>query len=309
MKIRSLIVAATLVAGSAVGVYAALPASAEATASNPCNVSGFYVNDDETADAPAFGFDGATFDSKDLIHHAAPSGGIDFPDMDKVKYGFEATGTADKLAFKMETSAPYSTIVAVPDGSGLWSTAMTYDQEGGQGHPVAKFTDLLGKPVKPGKVSFGDNSQVETFGVGYWTETGSALVTSISFHGANYPLSCKAPISIVQAKYNPSGTDAGTNLINEYVQIKNNASFPVNLNGYTVRNRALKIYTFGDVTIAGGAKIAVRTGAGTATATSVYQGSAVEIWKDADAATLRNAGNATLDACSWTKSASGLVNC
>lgn len=307
MRIRSMIVALALTAGAGLGVYAALPASAEATASNPCNLSGWYVNDDETAAEPTRTFDGFTFEGKDLIHHKAPSDGIDFADMDHVLYSFTAT-VANKVVYKMETSAPYSTIVTNADGK-LWSTAMSAEQIGGQSNPVEKFTDFLGKPVKPGKVAFSGTSQVETFGVGYWVEPGATVVKSISFHGVTYPLSCKAPIALVQAKYNPSGTDIGNNLINEYVQIQNKGTFPVNLTGYTVRNRAAKIYTFGDVTLNGGAKLAVRTGNGTATATSVYQGSVLEIWKDADAATLRDPSNATLDSCVWTKSASGLTAC
>lgn len=155
-----------------------------------CN-TGWYVNPDETAFLPEQVENGFKFEGKDLIHHEAPSSGIDLADMNSVNYTFDAT-TAGKVVFKVETSAPYSTIVTNADGK-LWSTAMTYDQIGGQGNPVEKYTDFIGKPVKPGKVEFSGASQVETFGVGYWVEEGSTVVTSIKFHGTTYDLKCVPP--------------------------------------------------------------------------------------------------------------------
>ena len=48
----------------------------------------------------------------------------------------------------------------------------------------------------------------------------------------------------------------------------------VNLNGYTVRDAANHVYTFGKVTIAAnGGRVWLRTGKGTATARTAYWGS------------------------------------
>lgn len=151
------------------------------------NLKGWYANPDEQDQLPTPTEDGLKFEGKDLIHHA--TSGIDLADMDHVTTTFVAS-TAGKVVFKVETSAPYSTIITNADGK-LWSTAMTYDQEGGQGHPVAHYSDLVGKPTKPGKAPFTSASTVVTFGVGYWVEEGSTVVSSISFHGTVYPLTCK----------------------------------------------------------------------------------------------------------------------
>jgi lamin tail-like protein len=307
-KMRALI-AGLAVAGVAALGFVALPASAEVTAANPCGVEGFYGNPDETpAQDPARSYKGFTFEGTDLIHHAVPSGGIDFADMDKVRYTFRATGTTDKLVYKVETSSPYSTIITQPDGK-LWSTAMAYGTVGGQGNPVDKYTDLLGKPTKPGKAMFSSDSQVKTFGVGHWTETGSALLTAIMFHGTTYTLSCKVPLALGEARYNPSGTDAGTNLVNEFVRVKNTGKVAVNIKGYTLRDRGVNVYTFADLNLNAGATVTVRTGKGTNTGANVYFNHGHEIWNDSDAATVRDDLNVTLDNCSWTKTASGVKNC
>lgn len=167
------------------------------------NLAGWYVNDDETADRPAATATGLLFTGKDLIHHATSP--IDLADMDKVTASHSSTNSG-KVVFKVETSAPYSTIVTQADGK-LWSTAMTYDQQGGQGHPVGRYSDLVGLDTKPGKAKFDGASKVVTFGVGYWTEDGESTVTAIDFHGKHYDLSCP-PKPTVKPK--PSASSSRT---------------------------------------------------------------------------------------------------
>jgi LPXTG-motif cell wall-anchored protein len=151
-------------------------------------VQGFYVNEDEKAFEPTRGLDGFTFEGKDLIHHA--TGPFDLADI-KTHTGSFIASAAGKVVLKMETSAPYSTIVQNADGK-FWSTAMTYEQVGGQGNPVEQVADLVGKPTKPGKAQMTEATKVVTFGVGYWVEPGSTVVSSITFHGVVYDLTCKA---------------------------------------------------------------------------------------------------------------------
>jgi hypothetical protein len=173
------------------GAFALVISPAQATPTNvdnPCGVTGWYVNPDETDNAPARTADGFLFEGKDLIHHEVDTL-LDFPDIKATTLSFEAT-VAGKVVGKMETMNPYSTIVQNADGK-FWSTAMTYAQEGGQGHPVENVSDLLGKDVKPGKVKFGETSKVTTFGVGYWDTPGSTVVTSITFHGKKYDFTCE----------------------------------------------------------------------------------------------------------------------
>jgi LPXTG-motif cell wall-anchored protein len=151
--------------------------------------SGWYGNADEQDNLPEPAPAGLLFENKDLIHHATDP--IDLADMDKVTASFTAT-TAGKVVFKVETTGPYSTVITNADGK-VWSTAMTYDQEGGQGHPVAHYSDLVGKDTKPGKAHFDGSSKVTTFGVGYWVAEGTTTVSEIKFHGTTYDLTCKIP--------------------------------------------------------------------------------------------------------------------
>lgn len=186
MKFR-LTVVSLLAALAGAFALTATPVQATAVNDNPCGVQGWYVNPDETDDAPTRSVDGFFFDNKDLIHHATAP--IDLPDIKILTGSFEAD-TAGKVVFKMETENPYSTIIQNPDAS-FWSTAMTYDQIGGQGHPVVSVSDLIGKDTKPGKVKYGDTTHVVTFGVGYWVADGNTTVSSITFHGTTYDLTCK----------------------------------------------------------------------------------------------------------------------
>jgi hypothetical protein len=192
--------AALIVSGllATVGLALAAPAQASETApAAQCPMpKDFYGNPDEQGNLPTPLYVGLFFEGKDLIHHATAP--IDLADMDHVGVGFTSPDNPDKVLFKVETSAPYSTIITNPDGK-LWSTAMSYDQEGGQGHPVAKYSGLVGKDTKPGKAKFSADSKVVTFGVGYAVEDGTAIVSSISFHGKDYDLTCKPPVSHTSA--------------------------------------------------------------------------------------------------------------
>jgi len=206
---RALIVAATSIIA---GFYLGTPALATEGSQTPgpsfetCkNLTNWYANPDEQGDLPTPTEAGLLFEDRDLIHHAV--GGIDLADMDRVNYSFDAS-TAGKVVFKVETSSPYSTVITNADGK-LWSTAMTYDQDGGQGHPVAKYSDLVGKPTKPGKATYTSASMVVTFGVGYWVTEGSTVVSSITFHGKTYPLTCKPPVTTPPTTAPTTGTTTG----------------------------------------------------------------------------------------------------
>lgn len=205
-QIAALIAAGVMLVGGA--VFTANSAMATTTGAQGACRTGWYVNPDETADSPEQVPQGFRFEGKDLIHHATTP--IDLPDIKSHTGSFEAT-VAGKVVFKMETSNPYSTIIQNADGK-FWSTAMTYDQEGGQGHPVENVSDLIGKPTKPGKAQFGEASKVVTFGVGYWVEEGSTIVTSITFHGTKYELSC-TPVIAKKPKVTPATCEKAGELV------------------------------------------------------------------------------------------------
>lgn len=178
------------------------PAQAEVAGDeNPCNVQGWYVNPDETADAPTRTPDGFVFDNKDLIHHATSP--MDLSDIKPHTGSFEAT-VVGKVVFKMETEKPYSTIVQNADGK-FWSSAMLATQDGGQNNPVENVSDLIGKDVKPGKAKYTSDTHVVSFGVGYWDIPGSTTVKSITFHGTKYRLTCNL-VTPVAATLDPKAT-------------------------------------------------------------------------------------------------------
>ncbi len=210
---KNFLVALIALLGTVAGVslLLAFPATAHA-ATTPApsfetckNLVGWYVNDDETAERPAATIDGLLFTGKNLIHHATDP--IDLADMDKVTTGYSSTNSG-KVVFKVETNAPYSTIVTDADGK-LWSTAMSADQTGGQSHPVDKYSAFVGLDTKPGKAHFTADSKVTTFGVGYWTEDGQTTVTAIDFHGKTYPLTCP-PAPTATPSATPSKTPSSS---------------------------------------------------------------------------------------------------
>ena len=115
-----------------------------------------------------------------------------------------------------------------------------------------------------------------------------AATPALRFHGAQYD----SP---------GSDTRSATSLNNEWVSLINSGGSPVNLNHYTIRDKANHVYTFGNVTIAGnGGRLWLHTGKGTNTTTNRYWGSGNYIWNnDGDTAYLRNASGKALDSCSW----------
>lgn len=111
------------------------------------------------------------------------------------------------------------------------------------------------------------------------------------------------PLRFHGAQYDSPGSDnrSATSLNNEWVSLINSGSSAVNLNHYTIRDKANHVYTFGNVTIAGhGGRLWLHTGKGTNTTTNRYWGSGNYIWNnDGDTAYLRNASGKALDSCSW----------
>lgn len=191
MKRMIVILAAALAAGFYLGTPAQATTGHGPSFATCDNLKGWYANPDEQGDLPTPTAAGLLFEGKDLVHHQTSA--IDLADMDKVAYSFTATN-AGKVVFKVETTAPYSTIVTNADGK-IWSTAMTYDQDGGQGHPVEKYSELVGKPTKPGKAPYTSASAVATFGIGYWVAEGDTVVSQIKFHGHTYDLTCPPPVT------------------------------------------------------------------------------------------------------------------
>lgn len=104
-------------------------------------------------------------------------------------------------------------------------------------------------------------------------------------------------------QYDSPGKDtrSAASLRAEWISLVNTGAKPVNLKGYTIRDKANHVYKFGAVKIAAkGGRVWLRTGTGKATATTVYWGSGNYIWNNTgDTAYLRNAAGKTVDTCTW----------
>ena len=96
-----------------------------------------------------------------------------------------------------------------------------------------------------------------------------------------------AGVLIYEINFNPEGDDR-VNLTGEWVEILNNGSEPVNMEGWLLKDAKNHTYVFPDgFTLFQGAKVRVHVGEGTDSATDLYMNSTCPIWNnDGDTATL-----------------------
>lgn len=115
-----------------------------------------------------------------------------------------------------------------------------------------------------------------------------AATPSLRFHGA---------------QYDSPGKDTRTNasLNAEWISLVNSGTRAVNLNGYTIRDKAGHVYKFGSFVIpAKGGRVWLHTGSGRNDWNDRYWFSRNYIWNNTgDTAYLRNASGRTVDTCSW----------
>jgi hypothetical protein len=111
------------------------------------------------------------------------------------------------------------------------------------------------------------------------------------------------PLRFHGAQYDSPGTDNRSNasLNAEWVSLVNTGASAVNLRGWTIRDKANHVYTFGNVSIPGrGGRLWLHTGTGTTKAPNAYWGSGNYVWNNTgDTAYLRKPSGATVDTCSW----------
>lgn len=184
---RHLIAAAVIVGALLISAPAHAAETSPALARTACpNLTDWPDRDDEVY--PEITTGGLKFGDKTNIHRAVTP--LDLAD---VRAGsFEATGPADgALLMKLETDTPYATIVVTSDGK-FWSSKIPADQAGGQDLPVAAAVDLVGLPALPGK-TLTASTHVVSAGVGVGNGPGAGrVVSSLTFHGHTYDLTCKA---------------------------------------------------------------------------------------------------------------------
>lgn len=112
----------------------------------------------------------------------------------------------------------------------------------------------------------------------------------------------RSRVTISDVQYNSPGHDDRSNrsLNREWVEITNNARRSVNLDGWTLKNKDGKTYTFEDYRLEGRTTVRIHTGRGRDTDTDLYQDSRRHVWDNrSDTATLRNDRGRYIDSDSW----------
>jgi hypothetical protein len=107
-------------------------------------------------------------------------------------------------------------------------------------------------------------------------------------------------VGFTKIQYNSPGADNGSNtsLNGEWVQVTNKTRATVALRGWTVRDAANHVYTFGSFNLPAGKSVVVHTGKGTNTAAHRYWGRTGYVWNNTgDTATLRTNTGKTVDTC------------
>jgi hypothetical protein len=136
--------------------------------------------------------------------------------------------------------------------------------------------------------------------VGILTATIIGIATALM---AAAPATAAPSLRFHGAQYDSPGKDTRSNasLNAEWVSLVNTGKKAVNLNGYTIRDKAGKVYRFGSVSIAGnGGRLWLHTGSGKNDARNRYWGSGNYIWNNTgDTAYLRNAKSTIVDTCTW----------
>lgn len=122
-----------------------------------------------------------------------------------------------------------------------------------------------------------------------------------------------APVRISKVFYDPPGADTRSNTRYnlEYVVITNTSSKSQSLTGWTLTDKQNHVYKFPAFTLGARKSVTVRTGKGTATATTRFYNSGNYIWNNTgDTATLKSKAGKQISTCGWTRGTSiGYKNC
>jgi hypothetical protein len=110
-------------------------------------------------------------------------------------------------------------------------------------------------------------------------------------------------IVIREIFYNSPGSDRGSNasLNAEWVKLHNRSGHRVHLTGWTLRDAAHHVYTFGHFILRAHKSVKVHTGSGRDTRWNVFQDRGWYVWNNTgDRATLRNASGLFRDRCTYS---------
>lgn len=137
------------------------------------------------------------------------------------------------------------------------------------------------------------------------------LTTVVTAAVAGPAQASNPPLHFSAAEPNSPGSDRGANssLNAEWVRLTDSSrTVAYTLTGWTVRDRANHVYTFGSFTLKPGASVTLHTGKGTNSSTNRYWGQGWYVWNNTgDEAFLKNRSGATQDTCTWGSTPDGVV--
>ncbi|WP_330459265.1 lamin tail domain-containing protein [Streptomyces sp. NBC_00820] len=124
-----------------------------------------------------------------------------------------------------------------------------------------------------------------------------AVPASAADHGRSHQPIVR--ISDVQHESGFRGPHSNRALNSEWVEISNNFRRSVNLDGWTLSDRAGHTYTFDHYRLGGRSTVRVHTGIGHDSRHDLYQDRRNSVWDQRDTATLRDDHRRVVDITSW----------
>lgn len=111
-------------------------------------------------------------------------------------------------------------------------------------------------------------------------------------------------VRITAEQHDPQGDDLGENLVNEWIELTNEGAASVDLTGWKLKDAANSPHTYSfpsGFTLAAAAKVKVRTGVGSDTATDLYWDRNQAVWNNngGDTAYLYDAQGNLVDSRTW----------
>jgi hypothetical protein len=146
----------------------------------------------------------------------------------------------------------------------------------------------------------------------YGTVMALALAGAALVAGAPPATAAASGLQLGKVYYDPPGSDttANSQLDAEWIVVKNVTSTTKCLTGWTVRDAANHVYTFGSFCLGAYRPVYLHTGKGTNTSGNRYWNQGWYIWNNTgDTAYLRNGSGTLMDSCHYAGGAPGYFAC
>jgi hypothetical protein len=140
----------------------------------------------------------------------------------------------------------------------------------------------------------------------------AAALAAAAVLAPTLPAHAAPAVQITKVFYDSPGSDrrSNTSLNGEYVTIYNATTRPIDLEGWTVKDKTGYTYEISGVILGAKKKLTIRSGQGSDGTTTVYWGRRAYVWNnDRDTAYVRNASGKLIDSCSYNSTRYDYKNC